>query len=73
MEALVALIWVAVPCAFAAGMFNLWLDRIHPKHKPDPSGKELLDALEIHRLETNKALEALSGRITFKERQRLRE
>lgn len=73
MEALSALIWVTVPCITAFAVFKVWLDRLHPEHKPDPNGKELLEALEAHKKELKKEVEALAGRIAFKERPRLRE
>jgi len=53
--------------------FKLWLDRVHPAKKPDPTGKELLERLEAHERAVTKQIEALAGRIGFKERPRLRE
>ena len=72
-EVITVLVGVSVPCAAALYGFKLWLDRIHPEHKPDPSGKELLEALETHKKELKKEVDALAGRIAFKERPRLRE
>lgn len=72
MSEFLSLLAVAVPCGTAFMAFKLWLDRTHPKVQPDPSGAELLQALDEHKAEVKKELEALAGRITFATKPQLR-
>ena len=72
MSELVSLIAVAIPCVTAFLGFKLWLDRMHPAKQPDPSGADLLLALEEHKVEVKRELDAMNGRITFASKPQLR-
>ena len=72
MSELVTVIAVALPCITAFLGFKLWLDRMHPQRQPDPSGAELLAALEEHKKEVKQELDAMNGRITFASKPQLR-
>ena len=72
-DLLLSLIAIGIPCITFWFAFKTWLDRMHPPHKPDPSGKELLESLEKHKSDVKKEIDALAGRIAFREKPRLRE
>ena len=68
-----ALIFTLIPCATVFAGFKLWLDRMHPQKKPDPSGAELLEALTAHKAEMERQVAVLHGKLTVKQATRLRE
>lgn len=63
----------AIVCGSVFAAFKLWLDRLHPQRQPDPSGAELLEALEAHKEAVKKDIEALHGKITVRQQTRMRE
>lgn len=67
------IISVAIVAGSVFAGFKMWLDRLHPPHQPDPDGKELLERLEAHEKQVKKDIDALAGRIAFREKGRLRE
>lgn len=73
MDLLFLTIQFGFPCFTVWLIFRTWIDRIHPEKKPDPTGAELLEVLEIFKQQTKKEIDALSGRIAFREKPRLRE
>ena len=61
--------WTAVACLMVlvfAWSFKVWIDRLHPAREPDPTGAELLAALEEHKEDMAKDLENIRGKLELR-------